>query len=104
MTLMRSLLVSLFMTSAETLKAVASSMTSAKRKYAVPFLDGNGKPVVVNVTGLRVFAKDASGKRVATGETKTVTRPKMQDTRNFVAAVVDAADPDGVGVRVWRSM
>jgi hypothetical protein len=85
-------------TSAETLKAIASSMTGAKRKFAVA--DGSETVVV------KTYQKDANGKRVkplvVTG-TETVTRPKLRDTRNFVAAVVDAADPDGEGVRVWRT-
>jgi type II secretory pathway component GspD/PulD (secretin) len=84
-------------TSAETLKAIASSMTGAKRKFAVA--DGSETVTV------KTYQKDANGKRVkplvVTG-TETVTRPKLKDTRNFVAAVVDAADPDGEGVRVWR--
>jgi hypothetical protein len=85
-------------TSAETLKAIASSMTGAKRKFAV----ADGEETVT----VKTYQKDANGKRVkplvVTG-TETVTRPKLKDTRNFVAAVVDAADPDGEGVRVWRT-
>jgi hypothetical protein len=86
-------------TSAETLKAIASSMTGAKRKFA----EADGEETVT----VKTYQKDAKGKRakplVVTG-TETVTRPKLKDTRNFVAAAVDATDPDGEGVRVWRSV
>ncbi len=54
-------------------------------------LGEDGKPV-----------KGEDGKRIVTGE-RQESRPVKAPTRDFKLAVVGADDPDGAGVRVWRT-
>lgn len=88
--------------------SIASSLTGARLKYAVPEKDDAGNPVMETVKEA-VYEKGADGKRVKvdghfvkTGEIE-VQKAKLNFTRDFVAASVDATDPDGEGARVWRS-
>lgn len=89
--------------------ALASSLTGARRKFAEPVLDGEGKPVMETVT-VKTYATDASGKRikgadghfVVSGE-KSVSKPKMNQTRDFQVVEADAKDPRGPGARVVRT-
>lgn len=88
--------------------ALASSVTAIKRKYSLQVKDTKGNPVMENVE-VKVYAVDASGKRLKdpngkwiVNGTKQVTRPKMNETRDFIVVPVDAKDPKGAGARVWR--
>lgn len=89
--------------------AIASSLTGARRKYEVPMLDANGKPVFETVT-VKTYAKDTNGKRikgadgkfVVSGET-SISREKMVQTRDFQIFEADKADPRGPGARVVRT-
>jgi hypothetical protein len=88
--------------------AIASSLTGARLKYAVEVKDTAGNVVMekvkvktyqIGADGKRV--KDAEGHFIPTGEAE-VEKPKLEFTRDFVAATVDETDPDGPGARVWR--
>lgn len=87
--------------------ALASSLTGARRRFAVEVKDENGNPVMEAVT-VKTYATDSNGKRVkgedgkwvVTGET-TESRPKLRFLREFVAAEVGANDPKGPGARVF---
>ena len=87
-------------------KAIASSVTGARRRYSEKVVvDGVVQTETVTV---KTFTKDANGKRVkrdghyvVTG-TETVNREKTRQTRDFLAAAVGADDPNGAGARVWR--
>lgn len=89
--------------------ALASSLTGARRKFATPVLDNEGKPVMEAVK-VKTYAKDATGKRikdasgkfVVSGET-TVQRPKVTQTRDFYVVEAQKDDPRGPGARVVRS-
>lgn len=96
-------------TADEALSAIASSLTAARNRYAVGVKDENGQPVMETVKS-KTYQTSADGKRVKgpdgkyiVASTEDVTRQKMQTVRNFVAAIVGADDPDGAGIRVWRS-
>jgi hypothetical protein len=87
--------------------ALASSLTGARRRFEVPVLGSDGKPVMETVK-VKTFAQDATGKRVkvngkfvVTGEA-TVTKPKTKQTRDFQVFEVGADDPKGPGARVYR--
>lgn len=88
---------------------LASSVSGARARFAVPETDAEGKPVMETVKQT-VYAKDdkgsfvkgADGKRVKTGE-QDVSRPKMKVVRDFSVRAVDATDPKGEGARVWRT-
>lgn len=85
-------------------KSLASTVSSATARYAVP-LEGQFEDVKVTT-----YAVDAAGKRiegpdgkpVKTGET-TERRQKTQNTRVFTVRAVDETDPKGKGARVWRT-
>lgn len=49
------------------------------------------------------FAKDAEGKRIVIGE-REEQRPVKAIGRDFKLAAVGADDPDGEGVRIWRTV
>lgn len=89
--------------------AIASSLTGARLKYAMPVMADDGVTPVTETVKEATYEKDATGKRVKvdghfvkTGEIE-VQKPKLNFVRDFVAASVDATDADGVGARVWRS-
>lgn len=84
---------------------IASTLSQARVKYMVKSETETETVTVKN------YVKDADGKitvdadghRVYNG-TSEVTRPKQVVGRDFVAAPVDASDPEGVGARVWRTV
>jgi hypothetical protein len=88
--------------------SIQSALTMAHEKFSTPVLDANGAPVMETVTEKTYqkengkFVKDADGKRVIESA-KEVQAPKTQRTRVFQIQVVDATDPDGAGIRVWRT-
>jgi hypothetical protein len=91
------------------LASVQSSITMARAKYAVGVVDDNGAPVMETVT-IKDYAKDAAGKITKDSEGKRIIASERQETRqqtkavrDWVSAVVDATDPNGVGARVWRT-
>ncbi len=83
-------------------KSIASTVTVQNAKYSV----GTGEMEEAEVS---VFATDEAGKRIK-GEdgkfiksgTKTVTREKTKQERQFVVRVVGEDDPKGPGARVFR--
>lgn len=82
---------------------LASSVSGARVRFSVE--TGETETVEVkryqrNPEG-KGFAKDAEGHRIVEG-TETVTRPKLQVTRDFAVKSVGADDPKGEGARVWR--
>ena len=89
------------------LKKTSSNVSAANRRYEEPDLDANGQQQMETYEK-RTFTRDAEGgyvldadgKRTSTTETKT--RVKMKRTRKFTCAEVNATDPDGAGVRVFR--
>lgn len=90
--------------------ALASSLTGARRRFSIPMLGDNNKPVMETVT-TKTYKLDASGKRVkgadgkwiVTGEAE-VSRQKLKETRDFMVVAVDKTDPKGVGARVFRKL
>lgn len=70
-------------------KSLASTVSSATARFAVPKLDGNNQPVTKTVKvkdyqkdGEGKIAKDAEGKRIVVGEHEE-TKPEMVETRKF---------------------
>lgn len=90
---------------------IASSVSGARVKYAVPVMDTDGVtpktetvkvPVYQKTEDGKAFVKDAEGKRVKTGEEDKV-KPVVTFSRDFAVKTVDATDPKGAGARVWRT-
>lgn len=83
---------------------MSSSVSSANAKYSTDH------PTETETVSVRNYQKgqdgklllDANGKRILLG-TSQVTRPKRVAGRTFVVKAVEASDPKGVGVRVWRT-
>ena len=83
---------------------IASSLTNARTKFAVPAV-----PAATETVKVRVYkrgddgkvTKNAEGHRIVESETEE-TREVTVLTRDWVVAGVDANDPGGVGARVWR--
>lgn len=85
------------------LTRLSSSVSGARAKFAEA-IDGQTEEVTVKTFKKGddgKYLKDEAGKRIVDTETKT-TRPKTKLTRDFFAAKVDASDPKGEGVRIWR--
>lgn len=90
------------------LASIQSSLSQAHQKFAVDDLDADGKQQMLESkevvykrgTDGKIEVKD--GKRVIESSTM-VMKPKQKYTRTFVAAAVDASDPNGAGARVWRT-
>lgn len=81
-----------------------SSVSGARARFATE--TGESRAVTVNdyqKDAEGKFVKDADGKRIVTG-TREIQRPVKTNTRDFKLAVVGADDPDGVGVRIWRTL
>lgn len=83
---------------------LASSISGARARYTTE--TGETRSVEVNVyerdeNGKIVVGDD--GKRVISGK-ETVNRPVKTNGRDFKLAVVGADDPDGAGVRIWRTL
>lgn len=84
-------------------KVLSSSVTTANEKYSEPH------PTETEEVTVRTYAKNAAGdfikgpdgKRIVASETKE-THPKRVPTRVFKLFPVDANDPKGKGVRVFR--
>lgn len=89
---------------AETLLSrLQSSISGARARFSAD----TGETRLVNVNDYQL---DADGKRVKGADGKAVitstrqeSRPVKASTRDFKALAVDAGDPDGAGVRVWRT-
>lgn len=89
-------------------KTMASNVSAANKRSEVDYLDPTtGQPVPVQVTKKTLqkdaegnAIKDASGKKVYTQS--TIVENKKVATKKFVARRVDATDPNGPGVRVFR--
>lgn len=86
-------------------KTLASTVSSATRKYEVPVTNPDGTPkMVAAMRATRDAAgdivKDAAGKMVKA----SVMIPEMRRTREFVIRNVDeTASGRGKGARVWRT-
>lgn len=88
---------------------LASSITSARAKFAEPVLDDEGKPKFETVV-VRNYERgedgkikvDAEGKRIRAADTSE-ERAMTNNTRDFMAYPVDASDPRGEGARVFRT-
>ena len=92
------------------LSSVQSSLTLAREKYSEPVFEADGTTPVMETVTETVYSKDeagkilkdADGKRIIASKTN-VQKQKTKPTRVFVAAAVDASDPEGVGARIWRT-
>jgi len=89
-------------------KAMASNVSAANKRSEVEVKDpATGQPVMETVTKKKLVKGadkkpllDANGKRQYTEE--SVTQAKMIPTKRFIARRVNATDPNGAGVRVFR--
>lgn len=80
-----------FHVAGKTKRSLNSTMHTFNKNYRVPELDGAGQPVTEVKIGKK---KDGTETR------KTVA--KYTEARKFEHYDVDATDPDGVGVRIFR--
>lgn len=90
---------------AEPHKKMASNVSAANKRSEVPV-----SPAEMVVVKHKRKVKDAAG-NVVKGpdgkdqvETYETTEPKMVATKKFVARQVNATDPNGAGVRVFRTL
>lgn len=80
-----------FHVAGKTKRSLNSTMHTANKKYRIPELDAAGQPVTEVKIGKK---KDGTETR------KTVA--KYTEARKFSHYDVDATDPDGAGVRIFR--
>lgn len=90
---------------AEPHKKMASNVSAANKRSEVPAV-----PAEMVTTKHKRKVKDAQGNPIKGADGKDVyesyetTEPKMVATKKFVARQVNASDPKGAGVRVFRVM
>lgn len=90
---------------AEPHKKMASNVSAANKRSEVPAV-----PAEMVTTKHKRKVKDAQGKPLKGADGKDVyelyetTEPKMVSTKKFVARQVNASDPKGAGVRVFRAV
>jgi hypothetical protein len=84
---------------------VSSSVSAARAKYSEEI------PGEYEVKNVKTYQLDANGKRVKGPEGKYIVLAnvptnvlKRRQVRDFLVRVVDASDPEGAGVRVWRTL
>lgn len=88
-------------------KSMASNVSAANKRSEVAVLDANGQPVLETVEK-KALVKGADKKPVLDSEgnkqytVTTETRQAMKATKKFIARRVNAQDPNGEGVRVFR--
>ena len=91
----------------ETVEALAKRMQSSVSGARGRFTTETGETKAVNVKTYQLDedgkpVKGEDGKKIETG-VSVVNRPVKAVGRDFKLGIVDASDPRGAGVRIWRT-